>query len=82
MQKSKSRMDKSYIAPQLTAREKVIAGTFTLLATGFFLFAIGIPILILNLFSPTYPWRGKVVNIAVLLAGLGLVGAIAALLLW
>ncbi len=70
MSQVKSRPDKNYIAPQLTVREKLTAGVFILLDTGFVLFGLGIPILVSNLFSPTYPRRDKLINALILSLGL------------
>lgn len=76
MSKQKTRIDKTYIAPQLTVREKAVTGLYTLLDLSFFLYVLGTAFLVFNLFSPTYPWRHKLVNLTLLLIGLALIGAI------
>jgi len=64
------RIDKSYIAPQLSIREKMVAGVFTLLDLLFLLFGIGTSVLVWNLFSPTYPREAKLINGMFLIAWL------------
>ncbi|MBN1580248.1 MAG: hypothetical protein JXA89_06065 [Anaerolineae bacterium] len=81
MSKPKTRVDKSYVAPELTAREKVSAGLFTALNTVFFLYLLSGPILMHNLFSRTYPRRAKLINAILLLLGLALTSTIMALVL-
>jgi hypothetical protein len=81
MSRPRTRVDKSYVAPELTAREKVRAGFFTALNTVFFLSLLSGPILMHNLFSRTYPRRAKLVNGVLLLLGLALTSTILALIL-
>ena len=69
-------MDRTYIAPHLSAREKIKAGLFLLFDAGFFLLGIGLPALVLNFFSPNLPRRWKLGNALVLLLLLGLIAAI------
>ena len=77
------RIDKSYIAPQLSIRQKIVAGAFITLDVGFLLFGIGTSVLVWNLFSPTYPRKAKLVNGLLLLAWLaGFGGLIALLVSW
>lgn len=72
-------MDRDYIAPQLTWRETIVAGTYVVLDVFFILFVIAIPTLAANLFSPTFPKKWKLGNALALLFILALVGAIVAL---
>jgi hypothetical protein len=72
-------MDRDYIAPQLTLREAVVAGTYIVLDLLLLLFVIAIPTLVANLFSPTFPKKWKAGNALALLFILALVGAIVAL---
>lgn len=72
-------MDKTYIAPQLTLCEKVTAGAYALSGLLLVLTVIGTSALVSNLFSPTFPWRWKVVNVLVLLLPLALLAALIAL---
>ena len=81
MSKPKTRLDRSYVAPALTAREKVTAGLFTALNTVFFLYLLSGPILMYNLFSRTYPRRAKLVNAILLSLGLAFTSTIIALIL-
>ena len=81
MSKPKTRVDKSYVAPELTAREKVMAGFFTALNTVFFLYLLSGPILMHNLFSRTYPRRAKLINATLLLLGLALTSTVMAVIL-
>jgi hypothetical protein len=74
--KPRQRIDKSYIAPQLTVREKIIAGMFVLLDVGVLFVGLGVPILVSNLFSPTLPWKWKLGNILALLVITVFIGAI------
>jgi hypothetical protein len=76
------RIDRSYIAPQLSAREKMVAGLFTMLDAGFLLLAIGTSILVCNMFSRSYPRRAKAINALVLLGGLALLAGLVALAAW
>jgi hypothetical protein len=69
-------MDRDYIAPQLTVREIVVSGLYVLVDTLLVLFLIGIPALVTNVFSPTFPARGKLGNILALLLPLVLVCAL------
>ncbi len=75
-------MDRDHIAPQLTVRETIVAGTHLVLDTLFFLLVVGIPVLIANLFSPTFPRRWKLGNAVGLLVLLSVPGAVIALLIW
>jgi hypothetical protein len=72
-------MDRDYIAPQLTWRETIVAGTYVVLDVFLILFVIAIPTLAANLFSPTFPKKWKLGNALALLFILALVGAIVAL---
>ena len=74
-------MDKDYIAPQLTWRETIVAGTYVVLDVFLILFAITIPTLAANLFSPTFPKKWKLGNALALLFILALVGAIVSLVI-
>jgi hypothetical protein len=74
-------MDKDYIAPQLTWRETIVAGTYVVLDVFLILFAITLPTLAANLFSPTFPKKWKLGNALALLFILALVGAIVALMI-
>jgi hypothetical protein len=73
-------MDRNYIAPQLTVRETVVAALYVATDTFLLLFLIGIPALVTNLFSPTFPRRWKLGNVLALLLPLALLGAIVALI--
>lgn len=75
-------VDRSYIAPQLTPREKLVAGAFVVLDTCFFLFGIGTSVLVYNLFSETFPRREKLVDAGVLLAGFALIAAVVTWILY
>ncbi len=75
-------MDRDYIAPQLTVRETIVAGIHLVLATLLLLLVIGIPVLIANLSSPTFPPRWKLSNVVGLLLLLSVPGAVIALLVW
>jgi len=81
MSKPKTRLDRNYIASELTTKEKVRAGFFTALDTVFFLYLLSGPILVHNLFSPAYPRRAKAINALLLILGLILTGAVWALIL-
>jgi hypothetical protein len=72
-------MDRDYIAPQLTWRETIVAGTYVVLDIFVLLFFIAIPTLAANLFSPTFPKTWKLGNALALLLILALAGAIVAL---
>lgn len=72
-------MDKDYIAPQLTLREAIAAGAYVVFSTALVLFAVGIPALVANLFSPTFPRRLKIGNALVLALPLLLLGGALAL---
>ena len=74
-------MDREYIAPQLTVRETVVAGTYAVLDVFLFVFGLAIPTLVANLFSPTFPSKWKLGNALALLSMLALVGVIVALAL-
>ncbi|MBN1641486.1 MAG: hypothetical protein JXA09_09640 [Anaerolineae bacterium] len=74
-------MDRDDIAPQLTARETIAAGTYLVFDILLLLLAIGIPVLIANLFSPTFPRRWKAGNVLGLLLLLS-VPALIVLLVW
>jgi len=58
-----------------------MAGLFVFLNTGFFLFALGLPILLHNISSPTYPRREKAINALVLFSVLALLGVLLSLIL-
>ncbi len=73
----KPRLDRSYIAPQLTWREKLIAGIYTVLDMVFILGVIGVSIALYNFFSPSYPLREKTINAFILLIVLALVAGLA-----
>jgi hypothetical protein len=73
-------VDRDYIAPQLTVREMLVAGTYVMVDMFLLLFVIGIPALIANFFSPVFPRRWKLWNALALLIPLVLVGAIVALI--
>lgn len=74
-------MDKKYIAPQLSLREAMAAGTFVVLDAFLFLLLVGVPALAVNMFSPTFPWRWKLGNALILAGLLALIaGAVAALI--
>ncbi|MBN1933052.1 MAG: hypothetical protein JW934_00225, partial [Anaerolineae bacterium] len=60
-------------APQLTWREKLVAGTYTLFDLGFILWVIGLNIVFYNFFSRSYPLHAKAINALILLAGAALV---------
>jgi len=75
MSEPSRRIDRSYIAPQLSAREKVAAGAFTLLDVAILLFGIGTSMLVCNLFSDGYPRIAKLVNALVLIVGLAMLCA-------
>jgi hypothetical protein len=77
----KKRVDRSYVAPQLTAREKVTAGLFTAFNTVLFLYLLSGPILMHNLFSRHYPRRAKLINAMLLLLGLAVTTTVMALIL-
>jgi hypothetical protein len=72
-------MDRDYIAPQLTWRETIVAGTYVILDVFLLLFVIAIPTLAANLFSPSFPRKWKLGNALALLFILALVGAIVTL---
>ena len=80
MSQPKQRVDRSYIAPQLTWREKLVAGTYTLLDIGFILWVIGLNVVIYNFFSRPYPLRAKAINALILLTGAALVAGIVLLI--
>jgi hypothetical protein len=73
-------MDRDYIAPQLTWRETIVAGTYVILDVFLLLLIIAIPTLAANLFSPTFPKKWKLGNALALLLILALAGAIVALI--
>jgi hypothetical protein len=75
-------VDREYIAPQLTIRETLIAGAHLVLDTLLFLLVIGVPVLVANLFSTTFPGRWKVGNLLVLFSLLCVPTAVIALLIW
>ena len=75
-------MDRDYVAPQLTARETIVAGVYLVFDVLLFLLVIGIPVLIANLFSPIFPRRWKLGNALGLLLFLGILAALVALLVW
>jgi len=72
-------MDRDYIAPQLTWREAIVAGTYVVLDVFFILFVIAIPTLAANIFSPTFPKKWKLGNAVALFFILALVGVIVTL---
>jgi hypothetical protein len=72
-------MDRDDITPQLTARETIVAGTYAVLDVFLLVFAIAVPALAANLFSPTFPKKWKLGNALALLAVLALIGALVAL---
>jgi hypothetical protein len=74
-------VDRDYIAPQLTVRETVVAALYVATDTFLLLFLIGIPALVTNLFSPTFPRRWKLGNVLALLLPLALLGALVALII-
>lgn len=73
MSQPKQRLDRSYIAPQLTWREKLTAGAYTILDMWFILGIVGLNIVIYNFFSRSYPLRAKAINALVLLAAAALI---------
>ena len=75
-------MERECSAPQLTVREGIVAGTHLVLDTLLLLLVIGIPVLVANLFSPTFPHRWKLGNALLLFLLLSLPGALIALLVW
>lgn len=80
MSEPKPRLDRSYIAPQLTWREKIVAGMYTLLDMIFILGVIGVSIALYNFFSPSYPLREKTVNAIILILVVALVAGLAFLI--
>ena len=81
MKRTSRRIDKSYIAPHLSIREKIVAGAFITLDVGFLLFGIGTSVLVCNLFSPTYPRKAKLVNGLLLFGWVAAIGGLIALLI-
>jgi hypothetical protein len=75
-------VDRDYVAPQLTLRETIVAGSHLILDTLFILLVVGIPVLFANLFSPTFPPRYKLGNVLGLLVLLSVPTALVALLVW
>ncbi len=73
-------IDRRYIAPQLSTKEKLVAGAFTALDMFLLLFVIGVPVLVFNVFSPTYPRREKAINACVLLGVAAVVAVLAVLM--
>lgn len=80
MSEPKPRLDRSYIAPRLTWREKIVAGMYTLLDMVFILGVIGVSIALYNFFSPSYPLREKTVNAIILILVVLLVAGLAFLI--
>jgi hypothetical protein len=80
--RKRSPMDKDYIAPQLSAREMVAAAAYVVLDTLFYLLIIGVPALVINFFSPSFPRRWKLGNALAVLAFLLLLSVPIALIVW
>ncbi len=74
-------IDRRYIAPQLSTKEKLVAGVFTALDLFLLLFVVGVPVLVLNVFSSTYPRREKAINACVLLGVAAAIALLAAILI-
>jgi len=80
--RKRSPVDRDYIAPQLGAREMVAAAAYVVFDTLFYLLIIGVPALVINFFSPTFPRRWKLGNALTLLAFLLLLSVPVALVVW